>query len=320
MSLKTVTNVVHDRRNVAAETRERVRSAIEELGYTPSVAGRQLQSGRSNTVALAVPRIDEPYLGALAHAMILAGNARGYGVLIDETGVSDEHELIAAKGYPGQAIDGVIYSPQAIDPQRMAGMSRFTPMILLGEHLSQGSADYVGIDNDRSARDVVQHLASSGRRRIAYIGRNPTRPSGTGSLRQQGFQTEIREMDLETHDEWVLSCGRYTREAGAALAERLFSESPEIDALVCASDLLAIGAIVALRERRVRIPDDIAVVGWDNIIDGRYLSPTLSSVATDLDLLADRAFEALINRINGNRGPAEVYTIPHKLVTRESCC
>jgi LacI family transcriptional regulator, repressor for deo operon, udp, cdd, tsx, nupC, and nupG len=319
VSLKTVTNVVHERRYVAAETRARVRSAIEELGYTPSVAGRQLQSGRSNTVALAVPRIDEPYLGALAHAMILAGNARGYGVLIDETGISDEHELTAAKGYPGQAIDGVIYSAQAIDPQRMAGMSRFTPMILLGEHLSQGSADYVGIDNDRSARDVVQHLAGSGRRRIGYIGSNPTRPSGTGSLRQRGFQTEIGDLGLESHDAWVLSCGRYTRETGAALAERMLTQTPTIDALVCASDLLAIGAILKLGEHGVRIPDDIAVVGWDNIIDGRYISPTLSSVATDLDLLAEKAFEALINRINGNHNPAQVYTIPHQFITRESC-
>lgn len=320
VSLKTVTNVVHERRYVAAETRARVTAAIEELGYTPSVVGRQLQSGRSNTVALAVPRIDEPYLGALAHAMILAGNARGYGVLIDETGVSDKHELTAAKGYPGQAIDGVIYSPQAIDPGRMASMSRFTPMILLGEHLSQGAADYVGIDNHRSAREVVRHLAGSGRRRIAYLGSNPTRPSGTGSLRQQGFQTEIDDLGLETNDDWVLSCGRYTRETGAALAERLLTESPEIDAVVCASDLLAIGVIRSLCDHQVRIPDDIAVVGWDNIIDGRYLSPTLSSVATDLDLLADKAFEALGNRINGNRDPAQVYTISHQLITRESCC
>jgi DNA-binding LacI/PurR family transcriptional regulator len=318
VSLKTVTNVVHERRHVKAETRARVKAAIAELGYTPSLAGRQLQSGRSNIVALAVPRIDEPYLGALAHALIMAGERHGYAVFADETGRSDDHELRAAAGYPGHSIDGVIYSPLAMDPRRLADMSRSTPMVLLGEHLSEGAADYVAIDNEQSARDVVRHLAAGGRRRIAYIGGNPARPLSVGQLRFRGLRTAVKELDLETRDDWLLRCDRYTRETGAALAEQLLPRIGEIDALVCASDLLAIGAIRTFIEHQVRVPDDVAVIGWDNIVDGRYLSPSLSSVATDLDLLADQTFEALISRIQGNRDPARVYTVPHELTIRES--
>jgi LacI family repressor for deo operon, udp, cdd, tsx, nupC, and nupG len=318
VSLKTVTNVVHERRHVKAETRARVKAAIAELGYTPSLVGRQLQSGRSNIVALAVPRIDEPYLGALAHAVIMAGERHGYTVFTDETGRSDEHELRAAAGYPGNSIDGVIYSPLAVDPRRLADMSRFTPMVLLGEHLSEGAADYVAIDNEQSARDVVQHLADGGRRRIAYVGSNPARSSSVGQLRFQGFRAAVNDLDLETRDDWLLRCDRYTRETGAAMAEQLLPQIGEIDALVCASDLLAIGAIRTFIAHHVRVPDDVAVIGWDNIVDGRYLSPSLSSVATDLDLLADRTFEALISRIQGNRDPAAVYTVPHELIIRES--
>ena len=318
VSLKTVTNVVHGRRHVKAETRARVKAAIAELGYRPSLVGRQLQSGRSNIVALAVPRIDEPYLGALAHALILAGERYGYAVFTDETGRSDEHELRAAGGYPGQNIDGVIYSPLAVDSRRMAEMSRFTPMVLLGEHLSEGAADYVAIDNEQSARDVVRHLAYGGRRRIAYVGGNPARPSSVGELRLRGFRAAVKELGLQSRADWLLRCDRYSREAGAAMAEQLLPRLGEIDALVCASDLLAIGAIRTFIEHHVRVPDDVAVIGWDNIVDGRYLSPSLSSVATDLDLLADLTFEALISRIQGNRDPARVYTVPHELITRES--
>ncbi|MGW1345036.1 LacI family DNA-binding transcriptional regulator [Kribbella sp. NPDC002412] len=318
VSLKTVTNVVHERRYVKAETRARVKAAIAELGYIPSLVGRQLQSGRSNIVALAVPRIDEPYLGALAHALIMAGERHGYAVFTDETGRSDEHELRAAGGYPGHSIDGVIYSPLAVDPQRMTEMSRFTPMVMLGEHLSEGAADYVAIDNEQSARDVVRHLAEGGRRRIAYLGGNPARPSSVGQLRLRGFHAAVEELDLESRADWLLRCDRYSRETGAELAERLLPRIREIDAVVCASDLLAIGAIRTFIEHHVRVPDDVAVVGWDNIVDGRYLSPSLSSVATDMDLLADRTFEALISRIQGNRDPARVYTVPHNLIIRES--
>jgi DNA-binding LacI/PurR family transcriptional regulator len=293
---------------------------VRELyeGCYRRLVGRQLQSGRSNIVALAVPRIDEPYLGALAHALIMAGERRGYAVFTDETGRSDEHELRAAAGYPGNSIDGVIYSPLAVDPERLADMSRFTPMVLLGEHLSEGAADYVAIDNEQSARDVVRHLADGGRRRIAYIGGNPSRPLSVGQLRFRGVRAAVDELELETRDDWLLRCDRYSRETGAAMAEQLLPRIGEIDALICASDLLAIGAIRTFIEHQVRVPDDVAVIGWDNIVDGQYLSPSLSSVATDLDLLADRTFEALISRIEGNRDPARVYTVPHELVIRES--
>jgi len=250
--------------------------------------------------------------------MIMAGERHGYTVFTDETGRSDDHELRAAAGYPGNSIDGVIYSPLAVDPRRLADMSRFTPMVLLGEHLSEGAADYVAIDNEQSAKDVVQHLADGGRRRIAYVGSNPARSSSVGQLRFQGFRAAVNDLDLETRDDWLLRCDRYTRETGAAMAEQLLPQIGEIDALVCASDLLAIGAIRTFIAHHVRVPDDVAVIGWDNIVDGRYLSPSLSSVATDLDLLADRTFEALISRIQGNRDPAAVYTVPHELIIRES--
>jgi LacI family transcriptional regulator, repressor for deo operon, udp, cdd, tsx, nupC, and nupG len=170
VSLKTVTNVVHDRPYVSAQTRARVRAAIEQLDYRPSLAGRQLRSGRSNTVTLAVPRIDEPYVGAMAHAVIEAASRRGFAVLIDETAGRPEREAEAISGYPGHGIDGVIYSPLILSPRRLAAMSRATPMVLLGAFLPNSTADYVGIDDHRSARDVVDHLVASGRRRIAFLG------------------------------------------------------------------------------------------------------------------------------------------------------
>jgi LacI family repressor for deo operon, udp, cdd, tsx, nupC, and nupG len=318
VSLKTVTNVVHERRYVKDETRARVKAAIEQLGYTPSQAARQLQSGRSNTVALAVPRIDEPYLGALAHAVISAGSRRGYTVIVDETGVTDDHEELAARGYPGHAIDGVIYSPLAIDPQRMAELTRYTPMVLLGEHLSAGTADYVAIDNEASAREVVQHLAAGGRTRIAYLGKTPRSPTGVGQLRFDGYRSEAAALGLELRDHWVLSCNRLTRESGIDGARQILPWVTEIDAVICASDLLAVGLIRTLTESGLTVPDDIAVVGWDNIVDGAFLTPTLSTVAPDLETLADKTFEALIARISGSREPAQVHIVPHQLIVRES--
>jgi LacI family transcriptional regulator, repressor for deo operon, udp, cdd, tsx, nupC, and nupG len=317
VSLKTVTNVVHDRPYVRDETRARVRAAIEQLDYRPSLAGRRLRSGRSNMVTLAVPRIDEPYLGALAHAMIAAAGRRGYTVLIDETN-TPEQEAEAASGYPGHGVDGIIYSPLALNPQRMAAMSHNTPMVLLGEPLPDSTADYVAIDNEESAREVVDHLTSQGRTRIAFLGGHPDKWTDVGEQRAIAVLKRLSEAGLPASRTQVIISGPFTREEGEQQARDHEATIRGYDALICASDLLAIGAMAGLRSIGIEVPHDMAVVGWDNIADGRYHRPSLSTVAPDLTALAETTMTALVLRIEGDRSPAASYRVPHHLVVRES--
>lgn len=318
VSLKTVTNVVHDRPHVSADTRARVKAAIDELRYQPSLAGRQLQSGRSNMITLAVPRIDEPFLGALAHAMIAAARPRGYTVLIDETASDVEHEALAARGYPGHAIDGVIFSPAAANPRYFTDISRATPMVLLGERLPDSTADHVAIDDVSSCQEVVSHLLACGRRRIAFLGHQPARPTNVAGLRYQGYRQQMAAAGMEVREEWLINGSDFSREEGEFLVDEALPYIGQIDSLLCASDLLAIGAMRVLRRHHIRVPDDIAVTGWDNTVDGAYHSPSLTSVAPDLPTLAELALGALIRRIQGDRGPGLSYVVPHHLVVRES--
>ncbi len=318
VSLKTVTNVVHERPNVAEGTRERVQAAIDELDYRPSLAGRQLRGVRSNILTLAVPRVDEPYLGALAHQVIAAATARGYTVLIDETGGRAAHEREAAEGYPGHGIDGVIFSPLALDPDHLAAVSNHTPLVLLGEQLPASPADYVAIDDEASTREVVRHLLGRGRRRIGFLGGQPDRPPAVGELRRRAYSDELRAAGVTPRADWQAHAKAYTREEGEQLTRRLVDRAPGLDAVVCASDLLAIGALRALREHGRRVPEDVAVVGWDDIVDGRYSSPSLTTVAPDLRILAEYALDALVRRIEGDRTPGRRLVVPHSLVLRDS--
>ena len=317
VSLKTVTNVVHERPYVKDETRARVLAAIEELDYRPSLAGRQLQSGRSNMITLAVPRIDEPYLGALAHELIAAAAPRGYTVVMDETGGKVEREEQAARGYPGHGIDGVIYSPLALNPQLLADMSRNTPMVLLGEPLPGSSADYVAIDNPSSAREVVDHLIDQGRQHFRYLGGQPDLYPGVGEQRAIAVGQRLAEHGVAP-DDLVIRTGRFRREEGARRIAENLDRLRGCDALICASDLLALGAMHALLQAGITVPDDIALVGWDNIEDGAYGHPSLSSVAPDLPALAEKAVDAVITRIEGDRSDSRTYVVPHELVVRES--
>ena len=347
VSLKTVTNVVHERPNVAAPTRARVLAAISELDYRPSQAGRLLQSGRSNVVTLAVPRINEPYLGALAHALIAAARPRGLTLLIDETAGRPEREAIAAGGYPGHSIDGVIF--EALDAHQLVDLNRSTPMVLLGERIAGSTADHVAIDDVGSARDVVAHLVKGGRRRMGFLGHQPHTSTSVPSLRYAGFRQELHATGLDAEGDWHVPTRRYDREEGEARTEatldrlarlperppvvvvdnastdgtaeavrRRQPSSPGVDALVCASDLLAIGAMRALRRHGLRVPEDIAVVGWDDTVDAAYHHPGLTSVAPELAPLAERTLDVLVGRINGLPATGTSHVVPHRLVVRES--
>ncbi|HEU5485826.1 MAG TPA: substrate-binding domain-containing protein, partial [Microlunatus sp.] len=256
-------------------------------------------------------------LGALAHELIAAAAPRGYTVVMDETGGKVEREEQAARGYPGHGIDGVIYSPLALNPQLLADMSRNTPMVLLGEPLPNSSADYVAIDNPRSATEVVDHLVSQGRNRFAYLGGQPEMYPGVGEQRALAVARRLADHGLP-HDDLVITTGRFRRTEGSRRTHDNLARLRRRDALVCASDLLALGAIHALHRAGIRVPDDIAVVGWDNIEDGAFANPSLSTVAPDLTALAEKAMDALITRIDGDRSESRTFVVPHELVVRQS--
>jgi len=239
-------------------------------------------------------------------------------VLIDETGGRPAHEREAVEGYPGHGIDGVIFSPLAMDPQHLAAVSNYTPLVLLGEHLTNSPADYVAIDNHASAREVVRHLLTSGRRRIGFVGGQPRRPTAVGDIRRQGYRDQLADAGITPRVGWQAHAERFTREEGAVLAARLVRRIRTLDAIVCASDLLAIGAMRGLAELGVSVGTDVAIVGWDDTVDGRYCSPTLSTVSPDLDFLANATLDALIRRIEGDRAPGRDVVVPHQLIIRGS--
>ncbi|WP_375430944.1 LacI family DNA-binding transcriptional regulator [uncultured Friedmanniella sp.] len=318
VSPKTVTNVVHERPYVKQTTRARVLAAIEDLDYRPSRAGRQLQSGRSHLITLVVPRIDEPYLASLAHALIAAASASGYRLLIDETGGRPEQEHQAASGYPGHGIDGVIISPFALKPDQLAARSRDVPLVLLGQFLPGSTADYVAIDDRGSAADAVAHLVDRGRRRLGYLGAEPGRPGALGEVRLAGYRRALGEHGLLEPDGGVGPGLNFDRDSGERGAAEMLVRVPDLDGLVCASDLMAIGAVRALQRLGRRVPEDVAVLGWDDIAEDQYVTPTLTTIASDLPALGQQTMAALIRRIEGDRSPGRAYVVPHRLVARAS--
>lgn len=318
VSWKTVSNVVNGRTNVRPETRERVEAAIRELGYRTSLAGRQLRSGRTHLLAVALPELTTPYFADLAHEMIAAAEERGYTVLISETNARAENERHVARGFDTQFADGIILRPGSLDGTSALDAHGPIPLVLLGERVDGSRLDQVIIDNELSGQEVTDHLLAMGCRSPLFLGAAESRPFGTGWLRARGFRTAVEQAGLSFAPSDLVPVEPYARDTGAAAVQALVDEGIAFDGLVCASDLIAMGAMYALRQNGRAVPADVAVVGWDDTAEASYSNPTLTSIAIDTPRIAREAVRLIIRRIEDPEAPPAEVVVGHTLIARES--
>jgi DNA-binding LacI/PurR family transcriptional regulator len=306
VSMKTVSNVVNHYPYVRPATRRKVQEAIEELGYRPNLTARSLRSGRSGVIALAVPELASPYFAELAHHVVGAAMEHNLTVLVDETGqINDQalrdRERSAAGGIRKHLVDGVILSPLALDESDVTRYGAL-PLVLLGERLTFHAADHVGIDNSAAAADATQHLIASGRRRVGAIGPQPPPYGQSARLREQGYRRALVEAGVGYRDSLVAPAPDWTRRMGRDAIRQLMSRPDPPDAVFCFNDLLALGAIRGLADLGIRVPDDVAVAGFDNIEEGRYSVPTLSTISPDTSGIARQAVARLTRQLDDPQG------------------
>lgn len=329
VSWKTVSNVVNDTGRVGEKTRARVQAVIEELGYQPSMAGRQLRRGRTGILGLAVPDIQSPYFSRLAHEVMDLAQRRSYRVIIAETSGDIEAERSVARGFGVHLLDGLLFSPLGLTLSAADQTREGTPTVLLGERPVPGATplttDHVAIDNVGAARDITGYVLSTGRRRLAFLGSEPSGAHRSGEPRLNGFLAALSEAGTDCRPRWLVPVDQFTRVSGfhAVTAAVDGPDSPlhGIDGLVCANDLLALGAIAALRRAGLRVPEDVAVTGWDDIEDGAYSDPALTTVSPDIHALAAEALDRLLARIDGSPlhpDRLEDLSIPYRVVVRAS--
>ncbi|MEV0329569.1 LacI family DNA-binding transcriptional regulator [Micromonospora echinospora] len=318
VSVKTVSNVVNGYQHVRPATRARVEQAIAELNYRPNLSARNLRKGRTGVIALAVPELDIPYFAELARHVVVAAAEQGWTVLIDQTGGSREQERVAASGIGDHLIDGLIFSPLALTAEDLTGLDG-TPMVLLGERVDHGPADHVMIDNVAAARQITAHLAGLGRRRIAAIGAQRTAEGASARLRLAGYRAALTDAGIGYDERLVAPAPVWHRADGAAAMRDLLASGERPDAVFCFNDTLALGALRVLHEHGLRAPEDVAVAGFDDIEDGRFSIPTLSTIAPDKERIGRLAVELLVGRIEGDRdAPPRTLTAPYRLELRES--
>jgi DNA-binding LacI/PurR family transcriptional regulator len=319
VSVKTVSNVVNNYPHVTPAMRERVQASIDELGYRPNLIARHLRKGRTGIIALAVPELGNPYFAELAGAVIDAAARHDYTVLLDHTGGRREKEVLVSQGFRAHVIDGLILSPIELEAEDLLGRSEDAPLVLLGEREYDAPYDQIAIDNVAAARSAVRHLTGLGHRRIAFLGARRESARRPAHLRLRGWREELAGAGLPCDDSLVAATDGYGRVDGAAAMNAILDRGERPDAVFAYNDLVALGAMRVLTERRLRVPQDVSVVGFDDIEEGRYSPVALTTVSPDKQAIARLAVQRVVARLAGTPGLEPEHIQPGYTVTvRES--
>ncbi|GIG30725.1 LacI family DNA-binding transcriptional regulator [Cellulomonas marina] len=320
VSIKTVSNVINGYPYIRAETRERVETAIGALGYQVNLTARNLRQGRTGMIGLAVPELSLPYFAELADSVIQAAERVGLTVLIEQTGAVRERELAVLAGSRRAMTDGLLFSPLAILRDDLEPLLGAHPVVLLGERIFDASADHVTMANVEAAEAATAHLLGRGRRRVAAVGAHSGEVVGSAALRLQGWERAVRAAGLEPDPALVAEAGLWHRATGADAMRRLLDEGVEVDGVFAMNDALALGVLHVLHERRIRVPEDVAVIGFDDIDESAYVAPTLSTIAPGREQIARTAVDLLAQRIEHGpaAGPFRRVVADFTVVERES--
>jgi LacI family transcriptional regulator len=320
VSRSTVSRVINNDSKVSEETRAHVRSIIQQLNYMPNMAARSLAGGRTFIIGLVIPTgvssvFSDPYFPNLIRGISAACREQEYSVMLWLAEPDYERRTIMHVLRNG-FIDGVIVSSMPVDEVIVDALSHSTlPFILVGRDPTHPAVSYVDVENRRGAIDATTHLIRLGRRRIATI----TGPLNTivGIDRRDGYLEALQQRGLDP-DPSLIAEGDFSEEDAFNLTRGLLVHEP--DAIFAASDAMATGALRALRDAGKRIPEDIAVVGFDDMPFAAHADPPLTTVRQPIQSIGSLAAETLIDMIEHDEDPHTRRTLlPTELIIRKSC-
>ena len=324
VSRSTASRVINNHPNVSATTRARVEAAVEKCSYRPHAVARSLATNRTNILGMVIPEsvtklFTDPYFPLMLRGATEACNRRGYHLILSLFTASLEssvmHDRLARTGY----LDGVIAANASLDDKLIPSLfEEGIPFVSIGRH-PDDRVNYIDVDNAGGARMATEHLIRLGHKRIGTIsGPLDMTPAQD---RLDGFREVMSTHRLPVSDGLVAE-GDFTEASGRAAMTQLLREKPT--AIFAASDSMAIGAIKAIRAAKLHVPQDIAIVGFDDVPSARTIAPELTTIRQPIERIGQLAVETLVNLIErgrtekGARSTGRI-VLPTELVVRGSC-
>ncbi len=315
VSRATVSYVLNnsDAISVPDETRQRIWSAAEKLGYSPNALARGLASGYSSLVAIIVPSVAD-FFDEVINGVEYMARKHGYSVIISTTHDSPEQELTNIDVLASRQVDGIIICGSRLEAETLSEISQEHQVSLLTSR-SPATAGVVCIPGEAGLCEITTHLIKLGHQAIGHIG---WKPAGENE-RAPGYQRALQENGIALDDRMITFASEITYNAGRHGLEVLLDSAPEITAVTCYNDNLAIGAIQAAKQLGHRVPEDIAIVGFDDIPVASVISPALTTMRVPRFKTGQLLMEVLLRAIDAGSAYEEKQIVPLELVVRESC-
>lgn len=316
VSVTTVSHVINNSRPVSPETRLRVEQALQVLGYQPNVLARSLRRGKTNTIGVILPDNANPYFAEVVRGIEDASFSQGYSVILCNSDNDLAKERLYTNVLIEKQVDGIIFVAAGLSDENIQNLSsRGVPAILVDRQVPGVQLDSVVADNLGGGIMATRHLLDLGHTSIACI----AGPQGVPSSQERvaGFHQAVEAADLEVNPDQVVE-GDFQYQGGYEAAQRLSQAGSAPTAIFACNDLMAIGAYRYAHENQLRIPQDISIIGFDDVHLASYTNPPLTTVRQSKAKMGSRAADLLIERIANRRLSPRQEIIPVQLVVRAS--
>ncbi len=299
VSFITVSRVINGSKKVNPETKKRILNAIKELGYYPNIMGRALHINKINTIGVIIPFTSHifstPYYVDLLRGIEKVCAEKGYEILFHPK-KNEIEEIDYLKLYYERKADGLlIIAPRINDEQLTVIAEKKIPALVVHGRYKDKSISFVDSDNKKGGFLATEYLIKKGHNKIAFLGGWEFVINTIDRL--QGYKKALKKYNLNFKKEWILF-GDYSQKSGYELTKKILSQKEIPDAIFGGDDLMAIGAIKAIKERGLRIPEDIAIIGFDDIEMGKYVEPALTTIRQQALKIGAESARLLINKIN----------------------
>ena len=308
----TVSRALSDHPRISQETKDRINHLAKEMGYTPSLLARSLVTQDTATIGVVITMASDPFLTHLVTSIEEVAQEQGYSVLMSSSYLNPDRELELVSAFHGRRTKGIIVIGSQVDVDYLQMRDRFPlPVVLTNCRTCPYS---VSTDNPAGARRAIEYLVQLGHRRIAYIANQRSYRSNLDRL--TSYQQVLAACNIPVDKDLIVESDG-TLQGGSAAAQTLLSCSQSPTAIFCFNDMTAIGVLGALQQAKIRVPEQMSVVGFDDIEFAAYCSPPLSTVRQPTDLMGRRLIHMLLALIQGQEDVAPE-VLPAELIIRES--
>jgi LacI family transcriptional regulator len=318
VSIATVSRVLNDVDVVNEETKKKVQEAIVKLGYRPNIVARSLKTQRTKTVGILIPDISSQFYPEIVRGTEDVANIYDYNIILCNSDNDLEKEKEYLRVLREKMVDGVLYMSSSLEPQIVELIRELEITTVLVETTDKEKTfPSVTIDNKEAAYDAVSYLIKKGNRKIAYIGAHKDALNAV-AVRYFGYEDALRENGIAI-DESLVYFGETKADEGYMAINKILQHTDSIDAVFCASDELAMGVINSLREKGINVPEEVDVIGFDNIHTSSLFYPKLTTVAQPMYDMGSVGMRMLIKLINKKTVDEKNYVLPYEIIERDSC-